>query len=252
MTNAGSLPASDDDPVAGLDARAASRAASRPDRRASSPYVDARSGATSGRRGPGACSHPAGATAPRFTAPGGYGRASVGPSVWVGRISRTHGAWQIWSLKDRAARCRYLAHAASAGRRSAGGWETSLRRSTDRTRPRSGVPVAGVGVWSSRGLPERSRNVASQPAPKRPHCGRTPNLFSGSARLSGGRCFVARLVSDHPERELEDRRRAGSATSSATRIRLVPGLTPGLPPAQADRRLPARRRTPAPTVRWRA
>jgi hypothetical protein len=44
--------------------------------------------------------------------------------------------------------------------------------------PRSGVPVAAVDVWSYRDLPGRPRNVASQPAPKRLHCGRTPNSES--------------------------------------------------------------------------
>jgi hypothetical protein len=33
-------------------------------------------------------------------------------------------------------------------------------------------------VWSYRDFPGRPRNVASQPAPKRLHCGRTPNSKS--------------------------------------------------------------------------
>ena len=88
---------------------------------------------------------------------------------------------------------------ASAGRGSAG-MGHQPRRSADRPCTRSGVPVAAVDVWSYRDLPGRPRNVASQPAPKRLHCGRTPNSFS---RPTPNQRFEAE--NSDPERELQNR-----------------------------------------------
>ena len=58
----------------------------------------------------------------------------------------------------------------------------------------------GCGRVVAPGSPGRSRNVASQPAPKRPHCGRTPNSLP---RLSGRSTPLGPSL--HLQRELDDR-----------------------------------------------
>ena len=101
------------------------------------------------------------------------------PTACVG-LRRTvtdgcHCAWQIWGglLKDRAVRVVILliSECGPEGRRD---WDTSLGDPTDRS-PKIGGSGRGCGRVVAPGSPGRSRNVASQPAPKRPHCGRTPN-----------------------------------------------------------------------------
>ena len=75
--------------------------------------------------------------------------------------------------------------------------------------PEIGGSGRGCGRVVTPGLPEWSRNVASQPAPKRPHCGRTPSSFprSDPPRRGG---FAATGVATPP----------GSTVGSASKRRL--------------------------------
>ena len=89
-----------------------------------------------------------------------------------------HAPWELsnQALKLRAARV-VTSPVHTAGQPVGGGGEPASAVAGPPV-SRSGVPVAVVDVWSYRDLPGRPRNVASQPAPKRLRCGRTPNSIA--------------------------------------------------------------------------
>ena len=138
------------------------------------------------------------------------------PTVFVGHrrivraeISRGVRFWGFWAQGSRGG-CRYFdcSESGPAGRRGLG---DQPRRHVWLASPEIGGSGRGCGRVVAPGLPERSRNVASQPAPKRPHCGRTPNSRSppgAAAALHAQRELHDRREQDQREQHHQDQARA--------------------------------------------
>ena len=170
--------------------------------------------------------------------------------VGLGRIRRPEFSRRVANVaknpQGSRGGCRYLAHKRERAGRSAG-LGHQPRRPTDRPRPRSGVPVAGVGVWS----PRVSRAATQRSLPARPKASALrpgPRALRPAERVRLRARALARLGYSR-NANCSDRRRAGSAPGAPTRIRLVPGLTSGAPAVRGrSARRPPRRPTPARSV----
>ncbi len=127
---------------------------------------------------------------------------------------------------------------ARAGRRSTGLGTSAGGQWT--VSPKIGGSGRGCGRVTNPGQPERSRNVASQPAPKRPHCGRDPCISWSHAavqpQLLTAACSGRRRSDLHGElddgggedrHQQEHQDQAGSAPHAFGSLRPRPTETPG-------------------------